>query len=184
MNTPADAVTLLTRAFAFAAHRHGGQRRNAAVEEPYLNHLTEVANLLAYATDGGDLVLVCAGVLHDSLEDTETTDEELRTLFGPDIADLVREVTDPPGQDESERRQRQVMHAPTLSPKAKLLKVADKTSNIRERIAHRPAALSDEQLRDYIEWGGMVVAGCRGLNDKLEDAFAEAYETAMRKYGG
>ena len=184
MNTPADAVTLLTRAFAFAAHRHGGQRRNAAVEEPYLNHLTEVANLLAYATEGGDLVLVSAGVLHDVLEDTETTDEEMRTLFGPEIAYLVREVTDPPDLGEGERRQRQVEHAPSLSPRAKLLKIADKTSNIRERIAHRPAGLSDEKLRDYIEWGSMVVAGCRGANQKLEDAFAEAFETAMRKYGG
>jgi guanosine-3',5'-bis(diphosphate) 3'-pyrophosphohydrolase len=183
MNTPADAVTLITRAFAFAAHRHGGQRRNAATEEPYLNHLTEVANLLAYATDGGDLVLVAAGVLHDTLEDTETTEDELRILFGPDIADLVREVTDPPDLGESERRQRQVEHTPTLSPRAKLLKIADKTSNIRERIAYRPDGISDERLRDYIEWGGMVVAGCRGLNQKLEDAFAEAFDTAMRKYG-
>lgn len=177
-------VTFLARAYALAAARHAGQRRRAAQDEAYLNHLVEVANLLAYATDGTDPVLVAGGILHDAIEDTETTETELTTLFGPEVATLVSEVTDPPDIEESARRQRQVDHAPGLSRRARLLKIADKTSNIRERLAHRPPGLSDAQIRDYVDWGAMVVAGCRGLNAKLEDAFDEAYHAAMKLYGG
>lgn len=182
-NAAADGIALVTRAFAFAAERHARQRRNAAADEPYINHLAEVANLLSYATEGTDPALVAVGLLHDVLEDTGTTEDELKLLFGPDIADAVREVTDPPGLDEPARRQRQVDHAPELSPRAKMLKIADKTSNIRERIRQRPAGKTDAEIRDYIEWGAMVVAGCRGLNERLEDAFMDAFDAAMRIYG-
>ncbi len=182
---PSDAaVALLARAYAFAAVQHEGQKRNASGDEPYLHHLIEVANLLAYATDGGNPVLVAAGVLHDVLEDTPTTATELRTLFGHDVATLVGEVTDPKGLSEDERRQRQVEYVRVLSPEAKLLKIADKTSNIRERLKARPEGQSDRDILDYVEWGAMVVAGCRGLNTKLDEVFDEAYEAALRKYGG
>jgi (p)ppGpp synthase/HD superfamily hydrolase len=183
--SPTDHPTaFLARAYAFAAVRHAGQKRNAAGDEPYLHHLIEVANLLAYATDGADPVLVAGGVLHDVLEDTPTTPEELLSLFGPDVAALVAEVTDPDGLTEAERRRRQVEHAPHLSTRARLLKIADKTSNIRERLTARPPGKSNRDIVEYVEWGAMVVAGCRGLNARLEDAFDEAYEAAMRKYGG
>lgn len=183
--SPTDPPTaFLARAYAFAAARHAGQKRNAAGDEPYLHHLIEVANLLAYATDGADPILVAGGVLHDVLEDTPTTPEELSSLFGPEVAALVAEVTDPVGPTEAERRQRQVEHAPDLSTRGRLLKIADKTSNIRERLAARPPGKTDQEIRDYIDWGAAVVAGCRGLNEKLEDAFDEAYEAAMRKYEG
>lgn len=184
MSSPDANITLLARAYAFAAAQHTGQRRKAASSEPYLNHLAEVANLLAYATEGNNASLVAAGVLHDILEDTETTPDELHALFGPAVADIVEEVTDPPGLSEMDRRRRQIDHAHELSPQAKLLKIADKTSNIRERFVHRPEGQSDEQIREYIEWGEMVVAGCRGLNEKLEDAFSEAFDASLRKYGG
>jgi guanosine-3',5'-bis(diphosphate) 3'-pyrophosphohydrolase len=182
--SPNDHPTaFLARAYAFAAVRHAGQKRNAAGDEPYLHHLIEVANLLAYATDGADPVLVAGGVLHDVLEDTPTAPGELSSLFGPEVTALVAEVTDPGGVTEAERRQRQVEHAPHLSDRARLLKIADKTSNIRERLVTRPPGKTDQEIRDYVDWGAAVVAGCRGLNEKLEDAFDEAYEAAMRKYG-
>lgn len=179
-----DTVTLLARAYALAAVQHAGQRRNAARDEPYLNHLVEVANLLAYATDGADPVLVAGGVLHDVVEDSSTTVDDLKAMFGPEVASLVEEVTDPPGLADDERRRRQVVHAPSLSRRAKLLKIADKTSNVRERIAHRPQGQSDAEIIDYIQWGAAVVAACRGLNTRLDEAFDEALSTAMRKYGG
>ncbi|HEX9809204.1 MAG TPA: HD domain-containing protein [Alphaproteobacteria bacterium] len=183
MSQPRDPVTLLARAYALAADRHAGQRRNCAKDEPYLNHLVEVAHLLAYATDGADPVLVAGGVLHDALEDTETTEDELRRLFGDEVAALVAEVTDPPGLGEEARRRRQVDHAPALSARARLLKIADKTSNIRERIAHPPTDLPAAQVRAYIEWGAAVVAGCRGLNERLDAAFDEALALARNRFG-
>jgi guanosine-3',5'-bis(diphosphate) 3'-pyrophosphohydrolase len=177
-------IALLARAYAFAAAKHAGQTRNAAGGEPYLHHLIEVANLLAYATDGNDPVLVAGGILHDTLEDTETTGSELRAVFGHDVAVLVQEVSDPAGLPEAERRLRQIEHVRELSAQARMLKIADKTSNIRERLAARPAGQTDQDIVDYIEWGAMVVAGCRGLNAKLDDAFDAAFEAALRKYGG
>jgi (p)ppGpp synthase/HD superfamily hydrolase len=184
MPAPNQVVALLARAYAFAAARHAGQKRNAASEEPYLHHLIEVANLLAYVTEGAEPVLVAGGILHDVIEDTPTTPAELRTLFGHEVASLVAEVTDPSGLGEDERRQRQVEHVRELSAHARLLKIADKTSNIRERLACRPADKTDEEILAYVEWGAMVVMGCRGINTKLDDAFDEAYEAALRKFGG
>lgn len=184
MNTPDQPVTLLARAYAFAALKHAGQWRRATPNEPYLHHLIEVANLLAFATEGTNPVLVAGGVLHDVLEDTDTTPAELRAVFGQDVASLVAEVTDPAGLSEAERRQRQIEHARVLSADARLIKIADKTSNIRERLKAHPDGRRDQKILDYVEWGAMVVAGCRGLNARLEDAFDEAYEAALRKYGG
>lgn len=181
---PSDpSVTLLTRAYAFAAAKHMGQMRNAATGEPYLHHPIEVANLLAYATEGANPVLVAAGVLHDVLEDTDTTAAELRAVFGHEVASLVGEVTDPKGLAEHERRMRQIEHVRELSMDARLLKIADKTSNIRERLANRPQGQSDGEIMDYVEWGAMVVAGCRGLNPRLDEVFDAACEAALKKFG-
>ena len=132
------AIRLVSEAAEFAAHRHTGTARKARPDEPYVNHLAEVANLLAFATDGADAELVAAGWLHDTVEDTETTREELAQKFGERVASLVVEVTDDMNRSQTERRQRQVEDAPHKSPGAKLIKIADKISNIQARIVPNP----------------------------------------------
>ena len=186
MPAPNQVVALLARAYAFAVARHAGQKRNAASEEPYLHHLIEVANLLAYVTEGAEPVLVAGGILHDVIEDTPTTPAELRTLFGHEVASLVAEVTDPSEfeSDETARRRHQVEAAPDMSPRARLLKIADKTSNIRERVETPPPGKSDAEMREYAEWGAAVVEGCRGLNERLEDAFVVALAKAFARFQG
>lgn len=176
-----DAVTLLARAYAFAAEKHAAQRRTCS-GEPYVNHLAEVAESLAAATGGSDLELVVAGVLHDVIEDGGVTEDEVRRRFGAGVAALVAEVTDPQGLDEETRRRRQEEHAPHLSVRAKLLKIADKTSNIRERVAHPPDAPKDA-VWAYVQWGERVVAGCRGLDAQLEQEFDAALAEARRMFG-
>ncbi len=133
-----NAVLYLTKALDFAARKHTDHRRKGEREEPYINHLAEVAGLLADATDGHDLDLVLAGLLHDTIEDTETTYDELVNEFGTVVADLVAEVTDDKSLEKVERKRSQVETAPNKSDRAKMIKIADKTSNMRSIIASPP----------------------------------------------
>ncbi|MDJ0951291.1 MAG: HD domain-containing protein [Alphaproteobacteria bacterium] len=172
------ATVDLMRAVDFAARRHVAHRRKGATSDPYVNHLAEVACLLAEATDGQDPALVIAGLLHDCVEDTETTGEEIAQAFGPDVAALVLEVTDEDGLSSAERKQRQVDTAAKKSDRAKMLKLADKTSNLRSMIADPPADWSPARRCAYVDWAEQVVSSCRGVNAQLEAWFDEAVEGA------
>src|SRR6201995_4244193 len=127
-------LRLVSEAAEFAARRHNGMARKGRGSEPYINHLAEVASLLASVTDGADAELVAAGWLHDTIEDTDTSHDELAQRFGARVASLVEEVTDDMTLAKSERRRLQVIDAPKKSPDAKLVKIAAKISNIRVRI--------------------------------------------------
>jgi (p)ppGpp synthase/HD superfamily hydrolase len=174
----AAGMLLLARAFRFAAARHTAQRRKGSAAEPYVNHLAEVADLLAAATGGTDPHLVAAGLLHDVVEDTDATLPEVAELFGADVAALVAEVTDDKSLPKAERKRLQVAHAPLHSPRAKLLKIADKTSNLRALAASPPADWSLERRCQYVDWARAVVAGLRGANAWLDAQFDEAAAAA------
>jgi len=176
-------VVDLARALDFAARKHRDQRRKGAASEPYINHPAEVARLVAEATAGVDPVLVIAALLHDTIEDTETTMDELAREFGPEVASLVAEVTDDKSLPKAERKQLQVKNAPHKSPRAKLIKVADKTSNLRSIVASPPADWSLQRKREYFDWAAKVVAGCRGINPTLESWFDEAHRAGLAGLG-
>jgi guanosine-3',5'-bis(diphosphate) 3'-pyrophosphohydrolase len=152
--------------------------RKGRGDEPYINHLAEVANLLSAATEGADAELVAAGWLHDSIEDTETTREELTQKFSERVASLVVECTDDMSLPKAERRRLQVVNALHKSPGAKLIKIADKVSNIRARILPGPTAEERDDLVDYTNWAEQVVAGCRGGNAWLDNTFVETVAQA------
>jgi (p)ppGpp synthase/HD superfamily hydrolase len=176
-------VVKLSQAADYAARQHIAQRRKGDRAEPYVNHVVEVAAMLAEATAGADLVLVMGGLLHDTLEDTDATREELVRRFGPEVAALVEEVTDDKSLPQAVRKRLQVEETPGKSRRAKLLKIADKTSNLRGLVVSPPAGWTEERLRDYVDWAGQVVRSCRGLNAKLEAQFDAAYDTARRHFG-
>ena len=172
------AVRLISEAAELAARRHNGMARKGRGNEPYINHLAEVANLLAVATDGADAELVAAGWLHDAIEDTETTREELAERFSDRVASLVVECTDDMSLPKPERRRRQIVDAPKKSAGAKLIKIADKISNIDTRIHSDPSAEERDDLADYTGWAEQVVAGCRGGNSWLDAKFDDAVSAA------
>lgn len=174
----AAAIVLLTRAFRFAAERHAAQRRKGAAGEPYVNHLAEVAELVAGATGGRDPQLVAAAVLHDTVEDTDTTHAELVERFGADVAGLVAEVTDDKSLPKAERKRLQVAHAPSRSPRAKILKLADKTSNLRAVAASPAEGWPAERRLAYVAWAREVVAGLKHDNAWLASEFARAAAAA------
>jgi guanosine-3',5'-bis(diphosphate) 3'-pyrophosphohydrolase len=172
------AVRLISEAADLAARRHNGMARKGRGNEPYINHLAEVANLLATATDGADAELVAAGWLHDAIEDSETTREELARSFSDRVASLVVECTDDMSLPKAERRHRQVIDAPKKSAGAKLIKIADKVSNIGARIHSDPTTEERDDLADYAGWAELVVAGCRGGNVWLDTTFDDMVRRA------
>jgi guanosine-3',5'-bis(diphosphate) 3'-pyrophosphohydrolase len=173
-------IRLVSKAAEFAAHRHTGEARKARPDEPYINHLAEVANIVAEVTDGADAELVAAGWLHDTVEDELATLEELAAEFGDRVAALVDEVTDDMSLSQPERRQKQVEDAPYKSPGAKLIKIADKISNVCARIVPEPSRDQRDELAVYTAWAEQVVAGCRGVNARLDTKFDETVRAAKR----
>jgi (p)ppGpp synthase/HD superfamily hydrolase len=175
-----DHLALVTRAADFAARRHVSQVRKGAAREPYLNHLAEVAALLAESADAPDATLVAAGWLHDTVEDTATEREELAEIFGEEIASLVAEVTDDKSLPKQERKRLQIETAPHKSPRAKALKIADKISNVRSLMVSPPDNWERARLIDYVDWAEKVVRGCRGVNARLEALFDETVTEARK----
>lgn len=171
------------RALHFAADRHRDQRRKGAEAAPYVNHLIEVAELLARVGRIEDPVLLQAAALHDTLEDTETTSGDLEREFGPAVRALVEEVTDDRRLPKAERKRLQVVHAPGLSEGAKLLKLADKISNVRAMTHTPPSTWPLERRREYLDWTEQVVAGCRGCSGPLERLYDEALAEGRRLIG-
>ena len=174
-----SASTLrITAALDFACRKHVHQRRKGENREPYINHLAEVAHLVAEATGGDDANLVIAALLHDCIEDQGVKREEVAERFGEDVATLVMEVTDDRGIPKADRKQAQVDHAAHISERAKILKIADKTSYLRA-VQHSPPPWPASRRRRYFAWARAVVAGARGANTTIEAAFDTEYENAI-----
>jgi (p)ppGpp synthase/HD superfamily hydrolase len=167
-------IQALARAYHFAAARHVHQRRKGEAAEPYMNHLTEVADLVAQATRGSDPDVLIAAVLHDTVEDTETTLEEIEAAFGERVAELVAEVTDDKSLPKQTRRDLQVEHAAHASRGAQIIKLADKTSNLRALASSPPQGWSDQRIAEYVDWAGRVVDACRGADKGLAAEFDKA----------
>ena len=150
-------VVAIMRAADFAARKHAKQKRKGEEAEPYLNHLIEVAALVAEATDGRRDVAIAA-LLHDVVEDQDVKIEEIAALFGPTVASIVAEVTDDKSLEKHERKNRQIARAPHKSRDASVIKIADKTANLLA-IANSPPPWPTDRKRAYVEWARAVVAG-------------------------
>ena len=164
--SPED-VSLVTRAYDFAEEAHRPQKRYSG--DPYFVHTAEVGFYLAQV--GMDAAAIAAGLLHDTIEDTETTENELTTTFGSHVSSVVLEVTDDKSLEKHVRKQRQIEHAPHISTEAKLVKLADKICNLRDILASPPANWSTERKQAYFDWASKVVAGLRGVHPNLEAVF-------------
>ena len=170
--------THFLRALSFAAEKHRHQRRKDKAASPYINHPIAVATVLAVEGGVDDEDLLLAGLLHDTVEDTETTFDELTEHFGEAVTGLVSEVTDDKSLPKDLRKQLQIDHAHGSSVRAKQLKLADKICNIRDISAHPPHQWPLERRLGYLTWAEQVAAGCRGVNAELEQAFDAAVARA------
>ena len=168
MTSEASIPGPLLTALQFASAKHRNQRRKDAERSPYINHPIAVAHLLATTGQVSDIATLMAAVLHDTIEDTETTPEELEAQFGAEVCRLVEEVTDDKGLEKQVRKQLQIEHAPGLSRGAKIIKISDLSCNLADIIENPPATWAKERRSDYLNWTERVIAGCRGVNDALE----------------
>ena len=166
----------IIHAARIASQWHAAQRRKGANKEPYINHLIEVADLVSAA--GADEDTICAALLHDAIEDQRISAAQIGIDFGAHVAALVCEVTDDKSWPKAERKSHQIAVAPNLSHGAKLIKLADKISNLRSLAVSPPVDWPKERRLDYVEWCRKVVAGLRGTNAMLEELFDDTAITA------
>jgi (p)ppGpp synthase/HD superfamily hydrolase len=183
VQTKPEFATGLLGALHFAAGKHRDQRRKDSDASPYINHPIQVAELISRVGGVSDLATLQAAILHDTVEDTETTFEELEEMFGKEVTGLVKEVTDDKGLKNETRKRLQIEHAPHLSPKAKHIKIADKISNIMHVAYSPPEGWSKERRVEYLDWSERVVEGCRGANEALEARYDEMLRECRRVLG-
>jgi len=165
------AAALVIRAAAFAAERHRRQRRRDAEASPYINHPIALADVLANEGGIDDPVVLCAALLHDTIEDTETTAAQIEAAFGARIAAVVTQVSDDRSLPKAERKRLQVEHAAQASREAQLVKLADKICNLRDLLAAPPQTWTLQRKREYFAWSAQVIAGVRGVHPGLEQVF-------------
>ena len=175
-------INQFVSALAFSATKHRDQRRKDVEASPYINHPIALVNVLV--NEGGVLNwdVLCAALLHDTIEDTQTTAEELTKAFGKNVTAIVLEVTDDKALPKAERKLQQIAHAAHSSHEAKLVKLADKICNLRDILASPPADWSTKRKQEYFEWAAAVVAGIRGSNSKLEKIFDALVEKGRVEY--
>jgi guanosine-3',5'-bis(diphosphate) 3'-pyrophosphohydrolase len=176
-------MSLVLRAADFAATRHRDQRRKGPEQEPYINHLIEVAHHLAQSSDGQDAILLAAGFLHDTVEDTATTLGELDSLFGPEVALVVAEVTDDKSLRKDARKRFQIDTILKKSRRAQFLSIADKTANVGSLVRAAPADWPRGRIVEYGDWAELVVGQVRGLDAYLDGAFGAALQNLRARFG-
>lgn len=171
-------VSFLMLAANFAAKKHMNQRRNNELDEPYINHPISLANLLCNELDGLhiDTSIVVAALLHDTIEDTKTTHEEIADIFGNRVLQIVLEVSDDKSLPKKTRKRLQIEQAKSLSYDARIVKLADKICNLRDMVISPISVMSNEKIVEYFDWSKAVIDEIRGTHSMLEMLFDEAYQ--------
>ena len=170
-------VDAILSAAIFAAEKHRDQIRKDQNGSPYITHPLAVAHILWEIGDIRETEILQAAILHDTLEDTPTTQAELASQFSKIILAIVLEVSDDKSLPKLERKRRQVLHAPELSRAARLVKLGDKLINCNDVLESPPNGWDLERRRDYVQWSADVIWQIRGVNPPLERAFdAVIYE--------
>lgn len=181
MTTKISDLGLLLAAAHFSADKHRDQRRKGSRNTPYINHPLEVAERLNRVGGIENATILAAAILHDTIEDTETTAAELAGLFGPAIAAIVEELSDDKDLHWRDRKRLEIEHAAKVSTAARLIKLSDKTSNVTDTVANPPGDWTLQRRRDYLEFAAKVAAGCRGLNAQLDAEFDSVLKAAQAK---
>lgn len=183
MKEPYSALARVVDAIAFAADAHRNQRRKDEALTPYINHPVALVRVLAVEAGVEDSDVLCAAGLHDYLEDCCGGEGQpsvdlgraiLEQRFGATVLAYVEAVTDDKSLPKAERKRRQVEHAAHIPHGARLVKLADKTCNLRDIAATPPAEWNEQRCREYFDWARSVVDRLRGTHPGLEALFDAA----------
>ena len=166
------------KAADFAANKHKDQRRKNKSATPYINHPIGVANILTSEGKITDPIVIQAALLHDTVEETDTTIEEIGDVFGDKIKQIVAEVTDDKNLPKQTRKQIQIDTAHKKSPEAKLVKLADKLHNLRslDSADGIPVGWEEQRINEYFIWAFNVVKGLRGTNAMMEKELDKLFQ--------
>jgi guanosine-3',5'-bis(diphosphate) 3'-pyrophosphohydrolase len=175
-------MTRLLHAAKFAAEKHAPQRRKNPAATPYINHPIEVAEHLARVGGITDEDILIAALLHDTIEDTPTTFDEIQNLFGSRVACIVLECTDDKSIPPLERKRLQIVNAPKKSPEAKCVKIADKTCNLASTLSDPPKDWSIRRQKEYFEWAAQVIDGLLGTNRQLDEFVKKVLEQGRQVF--
>ncbi|MEM9215001.1 MAG: HD domain-containing protein [Cyanobacteria bacterium P01_F01_bin.150] len=178
-----EPTTVILQALDFAARKHKHQRRKGFDAVPYINHPIELVTVLWHKGGIRDEVVIAAALLHDTVEDTDTSFDELEREFGVEIRNVVAEVTDDKTLPKAERKQQQIDHAPYLTPQARLVKLADKIVNLTDMLVAPPNNWSKQRKYEYVQWGKRVIDPIRGTHSELERLFDEVYRQGVEEFG-
>ncbi len=168
-------MQIILAALGFAERKHRNQRKTDAAPSTNIRQPIQLAHVLGVEGNIADEQVIAAAILHDTIEDTETTNEELRQQFGLTIAEVVEEVTDDMSIPPQMRKRHQLEQAPQYSRRAKLIKLAEKICDLRDMADNPPPDLTIQQIRDYFDWSREVVDCMRGISPSLEAAFDDVY---------
>ncbi|MGL6228606.1 MAG: HD domain-containing protein [Culicoidibacterales bacterium] len=160
---------MLRTAIEFARLKHLNQYRKSSGRPNYISHLFNVLERLQKISDNQNLH--CAGMLHDTIEDTDTTDAELRSLFGDEIADLVLELTDDKSLEKHVRKQIQIDSASAKSELACYICIADKLDNCTSVVFDPPHDWDIERRKQYMDWAGKCIYQYRFNKQEMLDEF-------------
>lgn len=171
---------ILIAAINYAADKHRDQRRKGKHALPYINHPIKVMHELS-RHQIIDSTALTAAVLHDVIEDTDTPINELEALFGLEIANTVAQLSDNKRLSANKRKALQVKNAPELTHKAKLIRIADKTSNLHD-IIHYPPEWNVQRKIKYFMWAEQVVLACGKTHQELEKSFWKVYNSGLEYF--
>ncbi len=175
MSVEQHELVLLVKAMNFAAIKHSAQRRKDQLASPYINHPLALVDVLVREAHIFDQRIIIAALLHDTIEDTDTTAAEVEREFGAQIRSIVEEVSDDKRLGRDACKRAQIERAPTLSTEARAVKLADKISNLRDIARQPPVGWGLERCQAYFDWAKQVIDGLRGEHPVLEDLFDQAY---------
>jgi GTP diphosphokinase / guanosine-3',5'-bis(diphosphate) 3'-diphosphatase len=178
-----ESTGIIFKALRFSAEKHNDQRRKDSKSSPYINHPIQVAETLWSVGGVRDETVLTAALLHDTIEDTDATPAEIGHEFGEEVLALVLEVTDDKSLPKQVRKQLQIENAAKKSPRAKLLKLADKLCNVQDLVNSPPLNWSLKRRQEYLEWSEKVVQGIRGTNQPLETRYDEVLKAGKRLLG-
>ena len=176
-----DDFGKVLKALQFAARKHRDQRRKGGLHAPYINHPIDVTEILWRVGKVRDVVTLLGALLHDTIEDTLTSPDEIREQFGEEVLAVVLEVTDDKSLPKAERKRLQIVNAPHKSPRARQIKLADKISNVTEMTNDPPTDWTTERRKEYLDWTERVISGLRGQNPDLEAVYDRALAEGRRR---
>lgn len=169
------------KALQYASIKHKGQIRKGRDRAAYINHPIAVANTIINVGKIEDENTIIAALLHDVIEDTDTTEQDISEAFNSEIAQIVLEVSDDKHLSIEERKALQIKNAPHLSDEAKIIRVADKICNIRDVIDFPPITWNKKRKIIYLNWTRNIVDQIRNTNISLETLFDKYYTEGISK---